>query len=253
LHSPCLITTLIASISAQARTPVVSSRNWQIPTRPPRVQATCTRAGTPLRAQRISSHDTQHPHAFLRRAHVHVGGLHVARRLRAARLAVHPGFVPPHPDASTGASNVSSLRAVPGQAHLPVNLDYSPILAHALSFCDFSPSPALRATASSTFLPWPRYGPAPGSGAEFVLSALAKPTGTLAYRPSMDRGSRNIIYSAGTSETGAGWVEPDSNPWAEGVRGASARSDLFLPGLQRVGPVAASRPRRSIPRILPAS
>jgi hypothetical protein len=251
LHSPCLITTLIAFISAQAGTPVVSSRKWQIPTRSPRVRVTRTRAGTPLRARRISGHDTQHLHAFLRRAHVHVGGPHVARRLRAARLAIHPSFVPPHPDASTGASNVSLLLAVPGQAHLPVNLDHSPVLAHALSVRDLSPPPALRATALSTFLPWPCSCPGPGPGAKFVLSTSAKLAGTPACRPSMDRGSRDYLLRGYLRGRCGGGLDQVRTHRQRAYAGRARIRTCSCLGLQRIGRAAALRPRRCISRMLP--
>jgi hypothetical protein len=99
-----LITMLITPIPAQARTRAVLRPNKQTSTRSSYVWATRTRTGTPLRARRVSrSRLAATSMPFSAALRFMLEELHVARPFRAVHPAVHPGFVPPDPDAGTGA------------------------------------------------------------------------------------------------------------------------------------------------------
>jgi hypothetical protein len=150
----CLITTLIASTPAQARTRAMFIRNKQTPTRSTPAHAIRARAGTSLRARHIfrSRHATTYV-PFSYAVQVYVGRLRVTRCLRSAYSIVHPGFVPLNPHAGTGASSVTPLPAVPDTSTPPrIPRPWPCLGARALHLPPEFQAPALRAAALSIFL-----------------------------------------------------------------------------------------------------
>jgi hypothetical protein len=173
---------------------------------------------------------------FLRRACVHVGGLHVARRLRAFTLALSLPTPMPVPAPAT------QQRYLPfqAQARRPTRPSLCLAPVPAPSACYFSLR--LRLCAQ---LPRPPFspGPAPGFDTELLLSAKTKLAGTLALRTPPLSAARRWPAAARTSPTPRahpssvrGWDHPRANAWAEGMRGASAHAwTCSCLGSQRIG------------------
>jgi hypothetical protein len=168
---------------------------------------------------------------FLRRIRVHAGRLHIARRVYAAHLAVHLGFVPPNLDASTGANNVTSLLAVPGTSAPPRRPRPLPRPgARALRLLAQFPAPTLRATVLSIFLHWPSPGPVPGPVAELVLSRSTK-AGRHGRMPPLNgprQHGHHLLRGHIQDRCGVGVTRMGTHRQG-GMCGASARLDLFLP------------------------
>jgi hypothetical protein len=167
----------------------------------------------------------------LRRIHVHAGRLHLARRVYAAHLAVHPGFVPRNLNASTGANNVTSLVAVPGTSAPPRRPPTTASRRPRPPFATSVSSPDSARNCPVYLSPLVQLRPSSQLRRGACALRLGKLAGTLACSPRMDRGSTDATRSVGTSKIGPGLGSTACERVGGGhVRGERARLDLFLPG-----------------------